>query len=203
LANQKKDRRRSRKRRGSQGSALGAGGQDTLQAPESAKRKADAKRAGMTQAQRRQAKRRGTQPRPVDSSGRPQAPWHPLPLSELLILVGMIGTVIGVRRLSSGVSPASDPALLAGFLAVSLGTIEFTLREHLGGYRSHTVMLSLLPVVALHSLVLLVTSVFVTPPRTLEIGMFVIDLILFGVLFRQMRGRFIESRRAAVFNRRR
>src|SRR6478609_9404873 len=29
---------------------------------------------------------------------RPQPPWHPLPLSELLILIGMIGIGVGVSR---------------------------------------------------------------------------------------------------------
>src|SRR5205807_4648616 len=37
---------------------------------------------------------------------RPQVPWHPLPLSELLILVGAIGAAIGFSR---GVSHGAAP----------------------------------------------------------------------------------------------
>ena len=44
--------------------------------------------------------------------------------------------------------------------AVAIGTFEVTLREHLGGYRSHTVLLAVVPVVVLHSAVLLVASAF-------------------------------------------
>ena len=76
---------------------------------------------------------------------RPQAPWHPLPLSELLILVGAIGTVVGVARSRGGIA-APVPTLLARASRRSLiGTVEVTLREHLGGYRSHTLILALLP----------------------------------------------------------
>ena len=57
---------------------------------------------------------------------RPQAPWHPLPLSELLILVGAVGTVVGLSRGESGI-----PVLFAGLVAVLIGTVEVTLREHL------------------------------------------------------------------------
>ncbi len=39
---------------------------------------------------------------------RPQAPWHPLPLSELLILVGAIGTIVGIRTGDLPRRPGSD-----------------------------------------------------------------------------------------------
>src|SRR6202050_1862033 len=35
---------------------------------------------------------------PHDLDEPPQAPWHPLPLSELLILVGIVGVIVGLRR---------------------------------------------------------------------------------------------------------
>src|SRR5207248_3828483 len=87
---------------------------------------------------------------------RPRPPWYPLPLSELLILVGAIGTVIGLRR---GVSHGG-PVLFAGLAAVIVGTVEVTLREHLGGYRSHTIILALLPTIVFHSAVALVVAAF-------------------------------------------
>jgi hypothetical protein len=81
---------------------------------------------------------------------RPRAPWHPWPLSELLILVGIIATVIAWLR---GVE--DNAALLgAGIGAVAIGTIEVSLREHLSGFRSHTLMLAVVPAVVAHSLVL-------------------------------------------------
>lgn len=133
----------------------------------------------------------------LDHAGRPQAPWHPLPLSELLILVGGIGIVVGVIR---GVAHGGGAPAVAGLVAVALGTMEVTWREHNGGFRSHTVLLSLLAVVTVHSLVLVATAAFVTPPRALEVGMLGVDFVLFVLLFRVMRARFANARRSRIFS---
>lgn len=66
----------------------------------------------------------------------PPAPWHPVPLSELCILAGLVCLAVGAlgRR----------GALLAlGFTLVGLGSLEVALREHLAGYRSHSALLAL------------------------------------------------------------
>src|SRR5437899_5487427 len=68
-------------------------------------------------------------PTQVTYGERPPAPWHPLPLSELLILAGGVAFVLAVSRLRNGPS-SGGPLLLAGILAVALGTIEVTWREH-------------------------------------------------------------------------
>ena len=83
-----------------------------------------------------------------------------LPLSELLILAGAIAFVIAWAAYA-GVS-AGGPLLLTGIVAVALGTIEVTWREHRSGYRSHTMLLALLPVVMLHSAVVLGVSLLTT-----------------------------------------
>lgn len=125
---------------------------------------------------------------------RPQAPWHPLPLSELLILAGAIGFALALGRgLSSG-----GPLLLAGIAAVALGTIEVTLREHRGGFRSHTLLLALLPVVVLHSVVVLGVAAFTTAPPLLNVGMLAVDVALFLFLFRLLRARFLTARARRV-----
>lgn len=124
---------------------------------------------------------------------RPDPPWHPLPLSELLILIGAIGAVIGLSRgISHGVAP-----LIAGLAAVAIGTIEVTLREHLSGYRSHTIMLAVLPVIAVDSALVLLLQPFGTG---LKLGMVAIDLALFGALYRLLRARFADARRERVFS---
>jgi hypothetical protein len=125
---------------------------------------------------------------------RPPAPWHPLPLSELLILVGAIASVIGLRR---GVSNGG-PTLFAGLGAVAIGTIEVTIREHRSGYRSHTILLALLPVVIFHSAVVLGLSAFTTPPRILNVGLLALDIALFALMFRLLRARFLDARRVRV-----
>lgn len=127
---------------------------------------------------------------------RPQAPWHPLPLSELLILVGAVGTVIAWLR---GVE--SNGALLgAGIGAVVIGTIEVTLREHLGGFRSHTLMLSVLPAIVFHTaVVLLVLALAGRAPSWLNIVLLPIDAAIAVVCFKLLRARYVDARRERTF----
>lgn len=126
---------------------------------------------------------------------RPKPPWHPLPLSEILILVGAIGTVVGLNK---GVSHGGPP-LFAGLAAVVLGTIEVTLREHLSGYRSHAVMLALLATIAFHTAVVFGIAVFTPTPRILNVALLAVDLALFAFLFKLLRSRFLDARRERVF----
>jgi hypothetical protein len=127
---------------------------------------------------------------------RPRAPWHPLPLSELLILVGAIGTVVAWLR---GIE--SNGALLgAGIGAVVIGTIEVTLREHLSGFRSHTLMLSVLPAIVLHSaVVLVVLAVANRAPSWLNIALLPIDVAIVVVCFKLLRARYVDARRERTF----
>ena len=127
---------------------------------------------------------------------RPQAPWHPLPLSELLIFVGAIGTVVAWLR---GIQ--SNGALLgAGIGAVVIGTIEVTLREHLGGFRSHTLMLSMIPAIVFHSaVVLVVLAVANRAPSWLNIALLPVDVALVVVVFKLLRARYVDARRERTF----
>lgn len=137
---------------------------------------------------------------PVPSSTtfgeRPHAPWHPLPLSEVLILVGAIGAALGLSRGFGG-----SRLMLAGIVAVAVGTIEVTWREHRAGFRSHTLLLSLLPVVAIHSVVVLVVAAVTTAPRALTPGLLVLDAAIFLVLFKLLRARFLDARARAAARR--
>jgi hypothetical protein len=123
---------------------------------------------------------------------RPQSLWHPLPLSDLLILVGAIGTIVGLSR---GISHGGAP-LFAGLAAVAIGTVEVTLREHLSGYRSHAIILAALPVIVLDTLLILLVAPFGT---ALKLAMLALDLVLFLFAYRVLRARFAEARRERVF----
>jgi len=72
---------------------------------------------------------------------RPRGFFGGLPISELAILVGGIGLVIGV--LNHG-----GPALTVGAVVCGLGVLEVTAREHFSGYRSHTALLAAFPALA-------------------------------------------------------
>ncbi len=134
---------------------------------------------------------------PLSVGERPPAPWHPLPLSELLILVGAIGTIVAFRR----GHPSSGPLLFASLGAVAIGTLEVTLREHRSGYRSHTLLLAFLPVLVFHSAVLLGISFFTPVPRLLNVALLAVDAALFAVLYKVLRAHFKDAR-ARVISRR-
>jgi hypothetical protein len=126
---------------------------------------------------------------------RPNAPWHPWPLSELLILVGAIGAIVGVSRGPE----ANRSTIIAGVLAVVLGTVEVSLREHLSGYRSHTLMLALLPAIALHTAVILTVAALTRVPRLLNLGLLILDGAIVWFLFKLLRTRFLDARRERMF----
>ena len=107
------------------------------------------KRGDTTRAERdaRASRARGPSPRPlrrprtgrVLGDDRPPAPWGSFPLSELLILVGIVVIVWGFL---SGGEGGGGERVGAGLLIASLGGGELALREHLGGYRSHSTLLA-------------------------------------------------------------
>lgn len=135
---------------------------------------------------------------PLSVGERPQAPWHPWPLSEMLILIGGIGAVVGMARLGHGGIANGGPVLFAGLAAVVLGTMEITWREHTAGYRSHTLILALLPVVVFHSVLALGLAAFTTVPRLLNVGLLFLDAAIFAVLFKLLRARFLDARARVV-----
>ncbi len=108
--------------------------------------------------------------------------------------------MLAVSRLHHG--PSAGPLLLAGIAAVSLGTIEVTWREHSSGFRSHTLLLALLPVIVLHSAVVLGYTLVAAPSTLLNIGMFAVDIAVFVLLFRVLRVRFLDARARAAASRR-
>jgi len=85
-------------------------------------------------------------PRPAPlSDERPKAPWHPFPLVELCVLVGIVLIVVGA--ITGLDSDRGRVALLCGLVLASLGGLDTALREHFNGFRSHSSLLAGLPAV--------------------------------------------------------
>jgi uncharacterized membrane protein len=209
VANRNNGRRgRSRKRNRPRAAAIATGGApptgkadggDAASAPPTATRgeAAPQKRVRPRDAERSRPQRGFKDPQSLGE--RPQAPWHPVPLSELLILIGAVATVVGASKLQAD-SSAGAPALIAGVVAVLIGTLEFSFREHRSGYRSHTILLALLPTVAVFTGSLLVLSAFISPlPVGLKIAPLALAVPLFALLYKVLRARFADARRERVF----
>jgi hypothetical protein len=190
----RRGRGRSRKRRPEPGTALVDGG---AHGADQATREAQQKTAAKAR-QRKRVRAKSDFRDPLSVGERPQAPWHPWPLSEMLILVGGIGAIVGMARLGHGGISNGGPVLFAGLVAVVLGTLEITWREHNAGYRSHTLILALLPVVLFHSVLALTLAAFTTVPRLLNVGLLFVDAAIFALLFKLLRARFLDARARVV-----
>jgi hypothetical protein len=83
-------------------------------------------------------------PRPAPlSDERPKAPWHPFPLVELCVLLGIVLIVLGL--IVGFDSDRGQLALVSGVLLASLGGLDTAVREHFNGYKSHSSVLAGLP----------------------------------------------------------
>jgi hypothetical protein len=159
---------------------------------------AEAARAVVAPARPPVRSERGAAQPTLVSVERPEAPWHPLPLSELVIVAGA-GAIL--FSFANGIV-GSEAALLAGLGAVLLGTLEVTLREHLAGYRSHALLLAVLAVVVLHTAIVLVLSSFIAFPRDVNLLLVALDIAVAFVLYRLLRARYADARRRAALARR-
>src|SRR3954470_23036418 len=69
---------------------------------------------------------------------RPPAPWGNVPLVELVVLVGIVLLVAGFIVGGS----QGTVMIAAGAVLCSIAGLELAIREHFGGYRSHTFLLA-------------------------------------------------------------
>jgi hypothetical protein len=113
---------------------------------------------------------------------RPKPPWHPVPLVEIAVLVGIVCIVVGFL---SNDTTHGRTLIALGFVLASLGGLDTAIREHFAGYRSHTLVLALAPGVAATVLLAVagVTSALVVP----------IGVAIAGVAFILLRGAWTRA----------
>ena len=116
----------------------------TRSASGSSRAERDADRARRAEAARRRSAEAGSSKRPARRRGRPTiderppAPWGRFPLVELVVLLALI-----LLPLSFVVGGTRGNVMLTAALALgSLAGLELSIREHFGGYRSHTTLLA-------------------------------------------------------------
>jgi hypothetical protein len=119
-----------------------------------------------------------------DGIPRPDAIWAPFPLTEIGMAVGLV--LFGIGFWTGGSKGAW--VLVIAVVLLSIVVAELCLREHFGGFRSHSILLGLLPVTAAHMLIVLLVTSDWRGPLVL-----VADLALAGSLAWWLRGRFAAA----------
>jgi hypothetical protein len=103
----------------------------------------------------------------------PPAPWGSFPLIELCVLSGIIMLVLGAFVVGGD----RGPILIAAGLALgSIGGLELSIREHLAGYRSHTLVLAGVP-----ALIVLGLLFYLAPEGLPPLARAAIGLAVFAV----------------------
>jgi hypothetical protein len=155
-------------------------GEDTTRAERDAARRERARqaRAGAS-AERKPAPR----PRPGRPSleERPPPLWGAFPLTELIILAGIVLMAWGFLQ---GVGEEGNSKIAAGLAIASIAGMELSVREHVTGFRSHTTLLA--GAVAIAAVVLLGFAIGV---QTLGV-LLIAGLAAFGGSFYGLRELF-------------
>jgi hypothetical protein len=116
---------------------------------------------------------------------RPDAIWAPFPLTEIGMAVGLVLFVLGF--LSSATA-----LFIAGMGVLVVVVAELCLREHFSGFRSHSILLGLLPVTAVHLGVVYAGAATWRGPVALAI-----DLAAAGALAWWLQRRFVAEQARA------
>ncbi len=128
--------KRSRKRGVPERSGAGTAASTTTRAErdEARRRRAAALQQGGASA--KTARRRASGKSPIED--RPPPPWGRFPLVEIVVLIALVLLVA-----SFFVGPSRrGPTLLGGLALGSLAGLELSIREHFGGFRSHSSLLA-------------------------------------------------------------
>ncbi len=122
--------------------------------------------------------------RRAGKDGPPPPPWGSFPLTELVILIGIVLLVAGYF-----VDPPRGPIMLVtGLTLAALGGLELSVREHFAGYKSHTMVLA--GVIGVVTIAVLVAAVKVQPVIAAGCGIaaFAFAAWVFANAFRRRSG---------------
>jgi hypothetical protein len=129
-------------------------------------------------------------PVPIDDQA-PPAPWGSFPLIELLVLIGLVLFVVGFFFVEGS---RGTSLFVTGLAIASLAGLELSIREHLAGFRSHSLLLAgavgLAVMLGLHYLAGL------SPALSVGAGVIVAALAFSGLAaeFRRRTGRLVKLR---------
>ena len=122
---------------------------------------------------------------------RPPAPWGNVPLVELVVLAGIVMLVVGFI-----VGGSNGTVLIAaGAVLCSIAGLELSIREHFGGFRSHTFLLSgAVAVAVLAGLYFLVPSLSLPIALAISLLGFITTAVFLTRAFQRRSGRAFKLR---------
>src|SRR2546423_5664670 len=129
--------KRSRKRGVPERSGAGVPASDTSRAERDAARQRRAEAMARGEAPSRRSARRSASGK-TSFEDRPPAPWGNFPLVEIVVLIALV-LLVGSFFVNSS---RRGPMLLGGLALGSLAGLELSIREHFGGFRSHSALLA-------------------------------------------------------------
>jgi hypothetical protein len=129
--------------------------------------------------------------RPIEEE-RPPAPWGSFPLVEIVVLIAL---VMLIAAFVTG-GPRSTALLATGLALGSLAGLELSIREHFGGYRSHTTLLAGVAGVATLALLFYAVPDLMPPAARLVVAGVVAagTGVLLARAFRNRSGRLLKVR---------
>lgn len=117
---------------------------------------------------------------------RPKGLFGDLPVSEIAILIGIVGIVVGIID-------GGGPVLLVGVGICALAVLEVTAREHFTGFRSHSTLLAAVPAVILETLIVQ----FIGVP-SVALLLFLPVIPVFALSFYLLRRAFLVARQTRL-----
>ena len=117
---------------------------------------------------------------------RPPSPFG-LPVSEIAIFAGLVAVIVWLIE-------GGTTVLVVGLTVCTLGVLEVTAREHLSGYRSHTMLLAAVPAVAIG----IGVASLIGERNTRAPYLIAVAAPIFALLFWFLRKRFLIARQARI-----
>ena len=115
---------------------------------------------------------------------RPKAPWDPFPLVELCVLAGIVLIILGLIDYDTR---DGRIMLLFGLTLASLAGLDTAAREHFGGFRSHSTLLSGVPAVIAAALLFFLGAPVILIPISAVLAL-VAGFFFFRAQFRKRSG---------------
>ncbi len=113
----------------------------------------------------------------------PKPPWAPFPLVEVLIVTGLVFVVVGLVMGQQG-----RTVLGFGIAVICVASLEVAIREHVTGFRSHSMLLALIPTAIAVAVSWFAAELTVLVRLGITVAVFLISFLALREVFRRRSG---------------